>query len=61
MPVPAKDLQLLRAEIYSFGGPTNPGGAAPGMESMGKVRSVREIWADIERENRGMGKLRRRQ
>jgi hypothetical protein len=61
MPVPAKDLQLLRAEIYSFGGPTNPGGVAPGLESMGKVRSVREIWADIERENRGMGKLRRRQ
>ncbi|MFN0178896.1 MAG: hypothetical protein ACKVZ0_08850 [Gemmatimonadales bacterium] len=61
MPVPAKDLQLLLAEIYTFGGPTNPGGVAPGFESVGKVRSVRDIWADYERENRAMGKARRRQ
>ena len=61
MPVPAKDLQLLRAEIYSFGGPTNPGGAAPGAESLGKVRSVRDIWAEIERDNRIKLKGRRRQ
>jgi len=61
MPVPAKDLQLLLAEIYTFGGPSNPSGVAPGFESASNVRSVRDIWADYERANRIQLKARRRQ
>lgn len=47
MPVPAKELDVLLREIYSFGGPGKPD-MAPGVDGAGgsstKVRSVREIW-----------------
>ncbi|MBM4188532.1 MAG: hypothetical protein FJ206_14610 [Gemmatimonadetes bacterium] len=60
MPVPAKDLQLLRAEIYSFGGPTNPGGAAPSVNPLvGNVKNVREIWAEIEKQQKQTSRRRR--
>jgi len=53
MPIPAKELQILQQELYSFGGPDNPEGLAPGVDGSGKrVRHVREIWADIERMTR---------
>ncbi len=61
MPVPAKDLLLLRAELYSFGGASNPSGMAPGTEIGTKVKGVREIYAEIEQAERGKLKARRRQ
>ena len=49
MPIPAKDLQLLKLEIYSFGGAANPGGFAPAVNpGGGSVRNVRQIWADLQ-------------
>ena len=56
MPIPAKDLSLLGMEIYSFGGPDDPGGCggqggAPACvmssESGGKVKSVHQIYKEI--------------
>jgi hypothetical protein len=47
-PIPAKELQLLSLELYSFGGANNPD-MAPGAVPMynGKpVKSVRDIWAE---------------
>jgi len=53
MPIPAKELQVLQQELYSFGGPDNPEGLAPGVDGNGKrIRNVREIWADLERMSR---------
>jgi len=55
MPVPAKEMDVLLREIYTFGGPGKPdmsvvaGSAADGGGTASKsnsVRSVREIWAD---------------
>lgn len=48
MPVPAKELDVLLREIYTFGGPDHPdmsvvSGGGTGT-SNGRVRSVREIW-----------------
>ena len=44
MPIPAKELSVLKLELYSFGGPENPAGLSPpaGAPSQA-VRSVREI------------------
>ena len=56
MPIPAKDLSLLGMEIYSFGGPDDPGGCggvggAPACvvsaETAGKVKSVHQIYKEI--------------
>jgi hypothetical protein len=51
MPVPAKELDVLVREIYTFGGPGAPdmsvvagGGAGKGSNQPAGVRSVREIW-----------------
>jgi hypothetical protein len=44
MPVPAKEMDVLLREIYTFGGPGQPD-MAPGTDGAGSnVRSVREIW-----------------
>lgn len=44
MPIPAKELSVLKKELYSFGGPSNPAGLAPGVDGNGNViRNVREI------------------
>jgi hypothetical protein len=53
MPIPAKDLALLLMEIYSFGGPSDPGGigTAPSVNGQ-RVRNVREIYAEIEKASR---------
>ena len=53
MPVPAKELDVLVREIYTFGGPSAPdmwvGGSGGGAYSVRgtRVRSVREIWQDL--------------
>lgn len=47
MPVPAKELQVLQRELYSFGGPGKPD-LAPGVDAAGKpIRNVRDIWEEI--------------
>ena len=50
MPIPAKELTLLAKELYTFRGPDNPGGQSAGVNSSsaGRVRNVKEIWADLE-------------
>ncbi len=35
MPIPAKELAILKKELYSFGGPGNPTGLAPGVDDTG--------------------------
>ena len=35
MPIPAKELDVLKREFYSFGGPDNPAGLAPGVDDNG--------------------------
>ena len=54
MPIPAKDLALLLMEIYSFGGPSDPGGigTSPSVVNGQRVRSVRDIYAEIEKASR---------
>ncbi len=43
MPIPAKELDVLKKEFYSFGGPGNPAGLAPGVDDNGvPIISVRE-------------------
>ena len=60
MPVPAKELQVLQRELYSFGGPDNPD-AAPGVDANGaRIRNVREIWADLSAQSRFQAKKKRR-
>jgi hypothetical protein len=44
MPVPAKELDVLVREIYTFGGPGRPDMALVAGDGQ-RVRSVREIWA----------------
>ena len=47
MPVPAKELQVLQRELYSFGGPGKPD-QAPGVDGAGQaIRGVRDIWEEI--------------
>jgi hypothetical protein len=50
MPVPAKELDVLVREVYTFGGPSAPDMApgANGESGTGgtRIRSVREIWED---------------
>ncbi|MGH7699583.1 MAG: hypothetical protein ACREMJ_03550, partial [Gemmatimonadales bacterium] len=46
MPVPAKELDVLVREVYTFGGPGGPD-MAPSMGEGGtRIRSVGEIWED---------------
>ena len=49
MPVPAKELDVLLREIYSFGGPGRPdmsvrGPTLPNMSVIGGAPTVRDIW-----------------
>jgi hypothetical protein len=53
MPIPAKELGLLKLELYTFGGPDNPAGvSAPIGASAAKVKNVRQRWAEIEAASR---------
>jgi hypothetical protein len=51
MPVPAKELDVLVREVYTFGGPSAPDmsiiGRGPGGVGGKRVRSVGEIWKDL--------------
>jgi hypothetical protein len=60
-PIPAKELQLLLKEIYTFGGQGKPE-ASPGVQAgtTSSVRSVREIFADMERATRALSKRKAR-
>lgn len=44
MPVPAKELDVLVREIYTFGGPGRPDMSRSGDAGSSNVRSVREVW-----------------
>jgi hypothetical protein len=52
LPVPAKELDVLVREVYTFGGPTAPDmsviGTGPGGVGGKRVRSVGEIWKDLQ-------------
>jgi hypothetical protein len=67
MPVPAKELDVLRREIYSFGGPGKPDmsvGAptVPNLNIIGTgdsdVRTVRDIWEEYMARRRAMASRR---
>ena len=63
MPVPAKELQVLQEELYTFGGPTDPGtpAKAPGVDGQGRrIRNVRDIWAEMEGYSRQQARRRNR-
>ncbi len=49
MPVPAKELEVLLREIYSFGGPGRPDMSAGANGANGNIRSVREIHEDMRK------------
>lgn len=56
MPVPAKELDVLLREIYTFGGPGRPDMAVgrDGNKAGGGIKSVREIWNDYRALKRTM-------
>ena len=59
MPIPAKELGLLALELYSFGGPNNPAGVSAGVTSRpAGVRSVKDIWAEMEKASRAEARSR---
>jgi len=60
MPVPAKELQVLQRELYSFGGPGKPD-QAPGVDGAGKsIRGVRDIWEEISSYSKQQARRRNR-
>ena len=59
-PIPAKELAVLQKELYSFGGVTNPGGQSAGVNGSAKVKSVREINAEMEASSRAEARRGRR-
>jgi hypothetical protein len=60
MPVPAKELQVLQRELYTFGGPGRPDNA-PGVDGAGgRVRNVKDIWREISDYSRMQAKRRAR-
>lgn len=61
MPIPAKELGLLKKELYSFGGPNNPEASAGVSGSAGRVKGVREINAELTKQTLEMRKRMRRQ
>lgn len=60
MPVPAKELQVLQRELYSFGGPGQPDAAAGRDQSGNQVRTVRQIWEEMSTNSRLQAKRRNR-
>ena len=65
LPVPAKELDVLVREIYTFGGPGRPdmsisvGTGTGGSGNATSVRSVREIWNDYRAQARELASRRR--
>ena len=60
MPVPAKELDVLVREIYTFGGPSAPamsiniGSGGNGWSGAASARSVREIWNQYQAQARAL-------
>jgi hypothetical protein len=55
MPMPARELLVLKKELYSFGGPDLPdmsAGATDGSKAQSRVPGVRQKWAEFEKKNR---------
>jgi hypothetical protein len=56
LPIPARDLSLLQLELYTFGGPGDDCGdancAGLSVSRFGKVKNVRERWAELEQQSR---------
>ena len=48
MPMPFKELDLLRRELYTYGGPDYPDGSAPADAATASIRNVQEINREIE-------------
>jgi hypothetical protein len=60
MPIPAKELGVLKKELYSFGGAGGPEQSA-GINGSAGVRNVRDIFADMEKATRTMARRRSHQ
>lgn len=61
MPIPAKELGLLKKELYTFGGADNPQGFVAGANgSVGQVKNVRQIWSELEAKSRAEARGRTR-
>jgi hypothetical protein len=48
MPIPFKELDLLRRELYTYGGPNHPDGSAQAEAGTGSLPNVRDIYRGIE-------------
>jgi hypothetical protein len=48
IPIPYKELDLLRRELYTYGGSGHPDMSAPAAGGGGRVRNVREIYGEME-------------
>jgi hypothetical protein len=48
MPMPFKELDLLRRELYTYGGPDGPDMSAAAAGGGGRIRTVREIYREME-------------
>jgi hypothetical protein len=48
MPMPYKELDLLRRELYSYGGPDGPDMSALADGGGGRIRNVRDIYREME-------------
>jgi hypothetical protein len=59
MPVPAKELDVLVREIYTFGGPGQPDMSISVAGGLARVRSVREIWNQYQAHAREFGSRKR--
>jgi len=60
MPMPYKELDLLKRELYTYGGPDHPDMSAPVEAGAGAIRNVREINREIEAERWRQARQRRR-
>jgi hypothetical protein len=50
MPIPFKELDLLKRELYTYGGPDHPDMSAPVEGAVGRIRNVRDIYREMEAE-----------
>ena len=47
-PIPAKELGVLQKQLYTFGGPGNPGGMSAAVPGTGPlVKNVHQIWNEL--------------
>jgi len=50
IPMPYKELDLLKRELYTFGGTDHPDMSAPVESAVGRIRNVRDIHREMEAE-----------